>query len=45
LLAGEGEFPNAKPETPGGVVVEIGKEEFGFLADDRGEVFGESHGA
>ena len=45
LVAGEGEFPNAKPETPGGVVVEIGKEEFGFLADDRGEVFGEGHGA
>jgi hypothetical protein len=36
LFAGEGEFAKAEAETPGGVVVEAGKEEFGFLAGDGG---------
>jgi hypothetical protein len=44
LLAGEGELAEAEAETPGGVVVEAGEEEFGFLAGDGGEVFGDGHG-
>jgi hypothetical protein len=31
LLAGDGQFAEAEAETPGGVVVEVGKVEFGFL--------------
>ena len=44
LLAGENEFAEAEAETPGGVVVEAGEVEFGFLAGDCGEVFGDGHG-
>jgi len=38
LLAGESEFAEAEAETPGGVVVEVGEVEFGFLTGDDGEV-------
>ena len=36
LLAGDGEVAEAEAETPGGVVVEAGEVEFGFLAGDGG---------
>ena len=39
-LAGEGEFAEGEAEAPGGVVVEVGEVELGFLVDDRGEIFG-----
>jgi hypothetical protein len=48
LLAGESELAEAEAEPPGSVVVEAGKDEFGFLAGDGGEVrskvWGDGHG-
>ena len=43
LVAGSGEFAKAEAETPGGIVVEGGEEELGFLTGDLGEVFGDGH--
>lgn len=43
LLAGEGEFAEAEAETPGSVVVEMREMEFGFLAGNCGEIFGDGH--
>ena len=36
LFAGDGEVAEAEAETPGGVVVEAGEVEFGFLTGDGG---------
>jgi len=43
VLAGDGQVAKAETETPGGVVVEAGEAELGFLSGDDGEVFGEGH--
>ena len=43
LIAGGCEIAEGQAEMPGGVVVEGGEAEFGFLSGDQGEVFGEGH--
>ncbi len=43
VLASGGQVAKAETETPGGVVVEAGEAEFGFLSGDDGEVFGDGH--
>jgi hypothetical protein len=43
LVAGDGQLADALAETPGGVVVEGGEAEFGLLANDGGEIFGDGH--
>lgn len=43
VLAGDGQLAEAKAEAPGGVVVEIWEAEFGLLAGDDGQVFGDGH--
>ena len=40
LFAGDGKFAEGEAETPGGVGVEVGEVEVGFLSDDGGDVFG-----
>ncbi len=43
VLAGDGEFAEGEAEAPGGVGVEVGEVEIGFLADDGGYVVREGH--
>ena len=45
LVASDGEFADTEAESPGGVVVEAGEQEFGFLAGDLDQVFGGRHWA
>jgi len=43
VLAGDGQVAKAETETPGGVIVEAGEAELGFLPGDDCEVFGDGH--
>jgi len=43
VLAGEGEFAECEAEAPGGVVVEGGEDEVGFLTGNDCEVFSNGH--